>query len=47
MAMFGGDAFGVKLHAVNGQAFMTKTHDRSIFGGGIYNQAIGNIFHNQ
>jgi len=44
VAMFGRDAFGVKLNAVDGQAFMGKTHDGAIFCGGGDVQAIGQAF---
>ena len=29
--MFGRDALGMKLNAMNGQGFMLKPHDRAIF----------------
>ena len=44
MPVLGGDALGVKLHAVNGQRFMLQSHDRVARFGGHFEairQAVG------
>ena len=47
MAMFGGDAFRVELHAVDGQFPVPESHDMAVVAGRVDDQLFGNIFNDQ
>jgi hypothetical protein len=41
MAMLGGDAFGVELHAVDRQVAVAEAHDMAVVAGGVDDQLSG------
>ena len=45
--MLGGNAFGMELNAVDGQVAMAEAHDRPVVAGGVDEQAVGNILHDE
>ncbi|MCY1176850.1 hypothetical protein D9M73_171370 [compost metagenome] len=47
MAMFGGDAFGVELHAVDRQRGMAHAHHRSVIGARVDHQRVRQILDDQ
>jgi hypothetical protein len=47
VAMFGGDAFGVELHAVDRQAGMAEAHRVAVIGAGVDHEAFGHVLDDQ
>src|SRR3546814_18789752 len=45
MTMFCRNAFGMKLHAMNGQAGMAEAHDHRIIAGGLDAECRRNVLH--
>src|SRR3546814_19679196 len=47
MTMFCRNAFGMKLHAMNGQAGMAEAHDHRIIAGGVADEFRRNVLHHK
>src|SRR3546814_1982508 len=47
MTMFCRNAFGMKLHAMNGQAGMAEAHDHRIIAGGVDDEFRRNVLHHK
>src|SRR3546814_11824973 len=47
MTMFCRNAFGMKLHAMNGQAVMAEAHNHRIIAGGVDDEFRRNVLHHK